>query len=460
MSIDWTDQSIALFFAEYVASPDLLRSTWGFYEYLPAMYSASSSIHLKKAVEAVALVHMANTSSIDRLTYLARRAYGKSLTDMATAMRSKPRATADETLAALSLLATYEIVSGEQPLGEMFYAHFGGQAAVLRMRGSSQFASPVGRSIFAITNRVLLWKDLAERRRPTLALADWPIDVYSSWLGDISARLSARVADMCGHARELGEVPLAERDKAWAESLRMASGIAIDVDRDVQRSFDDAPENWRWRSLSTRSSIPPLSTSSRPSSDPGSSNLVSWSGPSRRVVSLGDGAESDGDHEQPLSYPVRIDVYPTLAVATLWNSIRCTRLHLLQTFVEISFLLKQCLISPPPAFPSPAALRAIVSSTVTDISASVPFLLGDIDALGTLRSGKATAGARGKLSDSIALLWALHKVCRVPGLELGLKAWIVRVLERIGTVGEMRQALNLSRLHSTPALALRPVACA
>jgi len=68
------------------------------------------------------------------------------------------------------------------------------------------------------------------------------------------------------------------------------------------------------------------------------------------------------------------------------------------------------------------------------------------------------AGARGKLLDNIALLWALHKVCRVPGREPGLKAWIVKVLKGIGTVGEMRQALNLSKLHSQPALATRPVA--
>ncbi len=109
MSTDWTAQSIALFFAEYVDPPDPLRSTWGFYEYLPAMYSASSSVHLVKAVEAAALAHLANTSSIDRLTVLARRAYGKALLDLGVAIRSKTRATADETLATLNLLANYEV---------------------------------------------------------------------------------------------------------------------------------------------------------------------------------------------------------------------------------------------------------------------------------------------------------------------------------------------------------------
>jgi len=92
-----------------------LRPLWGFYEYLPAMYSACSSIHLVKAVEAAALAHLANTSSIDRLAVLARRAYGKALLDLGVALRSKTRATADETLATLNLLANYEVLSFSYP---------------------------------------------------------------------------------------------------------------------------------------------------------------------------------------------------------------------------------------------------------------------------------------------------------------------------------------------------------
>lgn len=111
MSNDWTAQAINLFFAEYVDPPDFLRSTWGFYEYLPAMYGACSSVHLVKAVEAAALAHLANTSSIDRLAVLARSAYGKALLDLGAALRSKTRATADETLATLSLLANYEVLT-------------------------------------------------------------------------------------------------------------------------------------------------------------------------------------------------------------------------------------------------------------------------------------------------------------------------------------------------------------
>ena len=109
MSTNWTDQSVSLFFAEYITPPDALNTTWGFFEYLPTMYSASSSVHLIKAVEAASLAHLANTSSIDRLTALARRAYGEALLDLGAAMNCETRVMSDETLATMCLLAVFEV---------------------------------------------------------------------------------------------------------------------------------------------------------------------------------------------------------------------------------------------------------------------------------------------------------------------------------------------------------------
>ena len=86
------------------------------------------------------------------------------------------------------------MILGEPPFGEVFHMHFRDQPAIPKMRDVSQFSSPVGRSFFASANRMLLWRDLGERKRPTRGILDWPPRVYSSWLGDISARLTVRVA--------------------------------------------------------------------------------------------------------------------------------------------------------------------------------------------------------------------------------------------------------------------------
>lgn len=320
------------------------------------------------------------------------------------------------------------------------------------MRGSAQFSSPVGRSLFATTNRVLLWRDLADQKRPTLGVADWPHGVYASWLGDISARLSGRIADVCGRARELKEVAIGTRDEVWVESLREVIREVLDTDQEVQRNIDDAPADWRWQSLPTRSPSPCVSTSAsssaHQSSDTESSNSACAS-LFPRVVEPSDDAEILEDQKQTSPYPLRIGTYPTKAVATLWNTVRCARLHLFHTLYELFLLLQWHPIWPPPSLPTPAVVRGIVLATVNDICASVPYLLGDIDTNGNLRCFSSIAGDRGKLSNSIVLLWSLHKVCRVPNLEPGLKAWVVKILKRIGTVGEMRQALNLSRMHST-----------
>jgi hypothetical protein len=109
MSTDWIGQSVALFFAEYVEAPDSLRSTWGFFEYLPDMYRTSSSIHLTEAVKAAALANMANTSSIEHLNRMALRSYGKALQDLRAAINDNTRATADDTFAVLILLPVYEV---------------------------------------------------------------------------------------------------------------------------------------------------------------------------------------------------------------------------------------------------------------------------------------------------------------------------------------------------------------
>lgn len=351
------------------------------------------------------------------------------------------------------MILIHQLITGEQPFGELFHAHSGGQSTLIRMRGSAQFSSPVGRSLFATTNRVLLWRDLGERKRPTLGLADWPIGVYASSLGDISARLSVRVADVCGRARELKEVAICERNEIWAESLKVVIRDALDADQEVQRNIDDAPKDWRWRSLPTRSPSPCVSTSASSSADQSSdteSSDLACASLFRRAVRPSTDPEIDEDEEGTSSYPLRIDTYPTMAVATLWNAVRGVRLHLLHALYEISLLLRQHPIWPPPSLPTPAVVRATVLATVNDICASVPYLLGDIGTHGALRCFNSTAGDRGKLSNSMALLWSLHKVCRVPNLEPGLKVWIVRVLKRIGTVGEMRQALNPSRMHSKP----------
>ena len=359
------------------------------------------------------------------------------------------------------------MITGQQSFDEIFHAHTQGQSAILGMRGPAQLDTPVGRSLFAQTNRVLLWRDCASAYSPRFGYSDWPDVVYSCWLGELSARLSVKVVDVIRLAKDVREVPDLERNELWDQSLKIVCQAAVELDREIQQSLDKAPENWRWKSISPLSRSPspfrPSSTSSS-SAHPNSSFEGSPSPNTQFGLStpfstaffaafpglkhdVRSGNDEDDDEPEPTSYPRRIDVYPTVAVAMLWNTIRVVRLPLFSTMRDLLLLNTH---SPRPQsnnLPTPSTLRATLHTTILDITASLPFLLGDITSTGALKAQNDTAGERGGLAMNVSTLWMLHKICRVPGLEPGLRAWIIEVIERIGTRGGIRQGLNLAKMH-------------
>ena len=300
-----------------------------------------------------------------------------------------------------------------------------GLSTILKLRGPDQFRTPFGRDVFVAINRILLWKDLQEQRRPTLGLIDWPVALHSNPAVESSARLAVRVVDVCGRAREAAEVALADRDLEWMQSLGLLIQDALDVDQEVQQQLDSPPKNWRWWSLPVPWATRPASSNSSSSSEPGENG--------------------DTQHSSAM-YPSRIDIYPNLTIATHWNTVRGNRLPIFRTFRNLSLLTQQHPLFGFPTLPSVADLTNSLNATVADICASVPFLVGDVDASGRL----SDTGARIQGGHVLALIWALHMMCGIDGLEPGLKAWMLGVLARMGTAGAFKQGLVLSRLHSEP----------
>lgn len=190
LSPDWTDQCVSFFIAAYAERPGHLNSTRGHLEYVADMYSRTSATHLSEAAKAASYAYFANKSSIPYLDQGAKRSYGKALLGLGTAMHDPSRAADDETLAAMNVLATYEVIAAERPLSETFHAYHQGQSAILRMRVAKQNSSRWGKNLFAMTNTVLIWRDMASLSRPTLGLTDWPPATYPSALAEASARFS------------------------------------------------------------------------------------------------------------------------------------------------------------------------------------------------------------------------------------------------------------------------------
>ncbi|MCJ1432341.1 hypothetical protein MMC27_001697 [Xylographa pallens] len=389
------------------------------------MYDASPSICFTEAVSAAALAYMANTSSIDRLNKMAQESYGRALAGMMLAMSNKVTATSDETLAAVAALSVYEAISGRKSRKEPFTLHRLGLSTILKLRGPDQFQSSFGRDVFVAINKILLWRDLQDQRRPTLGLADWPVGLYSNPAMEFSARLAVRAVDLCGRTREAAEVAHADRDVEWLQNLGILIQDALDIDQEVQQHLDNPPKNWHWWSLPVPWTGTTASNTSSSSSESGESD--------------------DGQHSSPM-YPSRIDIYPSLTIATHWNTVRGNRLPIFRTFRTLSLLTRQHPLVAFPALPSLADLHKSLDTIITDICASVPFLVGDFDASGAL----SDTSARIQGGHVLSLIWALHMLCGIDGLEPGLKAWMLKVLARMGTAGGVKQGLVLSKLHSEP----------
>ena len=242
---------------------------------------------------------------------------------------------------------------------------------------------------------------------------------------EFSARLAVRVVDVCGRTREAAEVAYAHRDVEWMQSLGILIQDVLDIDQEVQQQLDNPPKDWCWRSLPIPSANTSASTNS--SSSSGSSEI------------------DDGQRQYSLdTYPSRIDLYPNLTVATHWNTVRGNRLPIFRTFRTLSLLAQQHPFFAFPTLPSIAALHSSLNDTIADICASVPFLVGDVNASGAL----SDTGTRIKGGHVLALIWALHMMCGIDGLEPGLRAWMLKILARMGTAGGVKQGLVLSQLHS------------
>ncbi|MCJ1225005.1 hypothetical protein MMC12_001652 [Toensbergia leucococca] len=428
LSPDWTSQCVAIFCAEWVELPDAHHSTWPVLEYVPDILGKSSSIHLREAVNAASLAYMANCSSIQHFDQLGKRCYGNALMDLGAAMKDRSRSTRDDTLAAMNVLAAYEVISGEQPLSEVFHAHHRGQAAILRMRHEEHHESRWSKHLFAHTNRGLIWRDIADRHRPYLGMTDWAPSTYASLLAEASARLSVRAADVRGQTCDALKVPLRQRDEKWYQNLRKIAIAAVELEIDMQKSIDLVPKSWRPWSLPIHS--PPTPPAVCLQLDP-------------------KDALQPQDNMAPFSNPSRIDLYLSQPIANLWNFVRLARLHLLRALLDLGKLNAEDPVLEPrlDSMPSLEHVLQVQCSDVEDICASVPFLLGDVDEAGSLCAGKEH---KPRPSDALGLIWVLVKLCYVPGLHPAVRAWICDIFHRLGSAGGLKIGLRLSKVYTKP----------
>ena len=324
----------------------------------------------------------------------------------------------------------------------------------MRLRAKESTLSNVDSSVTSLTNRWLLWRDLGRRKRPTLGLSNWPTGTYRSWLDELSAKLTSRTADLCGRVRDLQEHASDYGKWAFDEELASCISIALDLNQSFELNYASAPPEWLPVTGAAPSTHPSaLQDNISPES---LSNLECpvWRIWKKEFVSELHNYDLDLKTAKQESYLLRVDTYPSRPIALLWNYMRCNRLHLLRIMIDLHLMVNKRPDLGHCNLPTITDIRTKLSETIHDICASMPCLVGDFCAgVASLSRQPDTSAAAKFCSGSAATaLWILHKVCDVPGLSPAVKAWVLDVFDRVGTVGNIRQGINLKKLYSQDCL--------
>lgn len=312
----------------------------------------------------------------------------------------------------------------------LFHAHSAGQSAILH----TQKDRPAqGNSLFGVTNRMLMWHDLANGNRPRLSVSEWPTSTYCSELGEVSARLTLRIVQTAGRIRDLRTTSNNTLQDKWLHEFNLAAVDAKRLHEDIYDFVDSATDEWRPWTLTHQPRGMALIDHTITSR-----GLATWAVAEPAGVSTRLQSHSNTSGITPVP-PPRIDIYPSSFTANLWGSFYCAWLHLLRAMVDLTILAADHDL-PYPEIPAISELYESLNGVLLDICAAVPYLLGDVDQNGSIQHGHCPYTA------SMWVLWLLHRVCVIPGLDPGLRAWIITIFTRIGAHG-LRRGTFLANLH-------------
>lgn len=151
----WEERAICYFFDQYTLPGNNEEGT-GHLEYLPPLYARAAEVQstvkgspttcLRWAVDATALMTLANFSNAPPLMIKARQGYGRALRGLRDALASPETAIMDETFASVMLLSLYEDISGER--NGLFSSHTAGFEFLMKLRGEGQLDHRRGRDMF------------------------------------------------------------------------------------------------------------------------------------------------------------------------------------------------------------------------------------------------------------------------------------------------------------------------
>ncbi|KAJ5375736.1 hypothetical protein N7517_007742 [Penicillium concentricum] len=403
----WEQRALCYFFDQYTIKD---CEDGGHLDYLPPLYARelgrqsgeSPSFCFRWALDATALMTLANAKNAPSLMHKARQGYGRALRGLQEALASPANAIKDETFASVVLLSLYEDVSGER--NGLFSSHTAGFEFLTKLRGNTQIYHKRGRDMLTFA--------YAHTYVETLALGDKP-----------------------------------RFDNEWVLGM-------LDINKPVERLMLAASKLCQLF-LHIRSSPKP----------PGQATVESWITAGRECdIELSQWTQTLPNRWLPLVvYSAQGEpllTYNRISNAVVWNYYRAVRVMIQQlllglnsTLTSIKAANKQSSDSqdtstfePEPESESvldELALQAIIHEMTTDVCRSIPFALADVDSLG--RPNKSDSPLQMRAAQGYGLLWPLWYILS-SGMPTPAQVELIRtVLSRVGSTLGIKLALILAR---------------
>ncbi|CAG7929543.1 unnamed protein product [Penicillium olsonii] len=417
----WEQRALCYFFDQYTIRAD---EDGGHLDYLPPLYareigrpSQSTSSCLKWAVDATALMTLANAKNAPTLMNKARQGYGKALRGLQEALKSPTNAVKDETFASVVMLSLYEDISGER--NGLFSSHTAGFEFLMKLRGEGQMGHQRGRDMFNFAYTHTYIEILALGDNPRFDL-QWVLGMLDGNDPVDQLMLSAsKLTQLFVTMRSSPQPPDQATVESWITTGR-------ECDAELFNWTQTLPDRW----------LP----------------LVVYS-----------------THGESLL------TYNRISNAIIWYYYRAVRVMLQKVLLSLNRTLTTIKTAneQSPNLPASSSgtnftpidegeLQGVIREMTTDTCRSIPFSLADVDSLG--RPNKADSPLQIRAAQGYGLLWPLWYVltCGMPteaqvqqiktglwrvGSNLGIKLalFLAHEAERIRGTPEDISPLNLDR---------------
>ena len=366
----------------------------GFLNYIPVVFSADGGHPtLVASMAAVGLVAFANSSQQPELVSHARVKYSEAIRNVNTALASPVESVKDSTLMSVISLGVFEHVSNF----ESWVRHVQGAAALVVVRGKSQFSSTAAILMFnqvradmalaCLHSNQPFPEDLHELQEEANKHADTS---SAFWLLGVLATRCANL--LWSVTRNIGEIP-------WFDLLEESTALHLD--------FQNV--------LGILATEEPYTTIEK----------------------------SDGDPD--IIYNGRFDLYKTSWAIRVWNNSRILQMIICEV---MCYLLNKVLATDlAPVIRSHLKLKLqgtlqILLKLADDMLATVPQALGFVSTAPG-RDPSVDFSAHASVSGGYMLTWCLYMVGKSPVIKSKTRKWIIRHLQDIGKNAGIAMALQL-----------------